>query len=235
MAIQDDIPIRSNSERVEASWWNVIRQALVTYNIGVHESLTNNPHSVTKTQVGLSNVPNVDATARANHTGTQLAATISDLATAIPALVGLNYYNLTGDLTNNSTVTLTNMTSMQFPVVAGKTYEIYMAFIYQSTSALSGMVLGLNTIDTAAGRLAQTSSTPVNADGTNAEYVGANSSLGDLVAASGVPVINTDYMLKSWGIFKCTVSGILVPQFRIDSGTGTVTVYAGSTASVRGY
>jgi hypothetical protein len=47
-----------------------------------HVNDTNNPHSVTKTQVGLSNVPNVDATARANHTGTQLASTISDFASA---------------------------------------------------------------------------------------------------------------------------------------------------------
>lgn len=41
-----------------------------------------NPHSVTKTQVGLSNVPNVDATARSSHTGTQLASTISDFSAA---------------------------------------------------------------------------------------------------------------------------------------------------------
>jgi hypothetical protein len=47
-----------------------------------HVSDTNNPHSVTKAQVGLSNVPNVDATDRANHTGTQLASTISDFSSA---------------------------------------------------------------------------------------------------------------------------------------------------------
>jgi len=41
-----------------------------------------NPHSVTKTQVGLSDVPNVDATLRANHTGTQTASTISDFTSA---------------------------------------------------------------------------------------------------------------------------------------------------------
>lgn len=37
----------------------------------------------TKSDIGLSNVPNVDATARANHTGTQLAATISDFDTQV--------------------------------------------------------------------------------------------------------------------------------------------------------
>ena len=51
-----------------------------------HDSLPqDNPHGVTKAQVGLGNVPNVDATLRANHTGTQLASTISDFSTAVLA------------------------------------------------------------------------------------------------------------------------------------------------------
>jgi hypothetical protein len=49
-------------------------------NIQLHIASSSNPHNVTKAQVGLGNVPNVDATDRANHTGTQLAATISDFA-----------------------------------------------------------------------------------------------------------------------------------------------------------
>lgn len=38
--------------------------------------------ALTKSDVGLGNVPNVDATNRANHTGTQTASTISDFNTA---------------------------------------------------------------------------------------------------------------------------------------------------------
>ena len=53
--------------------------------ITTHIGDTANPHSVTKAQVGLSNVPNTDATLRANHTGTQLLSTISD-AGALAAL-----------------------------------------------------------------------------------------------------------------------------------------------------
>jgi hypothetical protein len=49
-------------------------------NIQAHITSTTNPHNVTKAQVGLSNVPNTDATVRGNHTGTQLASTISDFA-----------------------------------------------------------------------------------------------------------------------------------------------------------
>jgi hypothetical protein len=54
-----------------------------------------NPHAVTKAQVGLSNVDNVSSATlynRANHTGTQLVATISDFATGVlnTVLTGLS-------------------------------------------------------------------------------------------------------------------------------------------------
>ena len=55
-------------------------------NIQPHIANTSNPHGVDKTQVGLGNVPNTDATLRANHTGTQTASTIVDLASAIAAM-----------------------------------------------------------------------------------------------------------------------------------------------------
>lgn len=42
---------------------------------------------LTKSDVGLSNVPNVDATQRANHTGTQVASTISDFDSAADARI----------------------------------------------------------------------------------------------------------------------------------------------------
>lgn len=40
---------------------------------------------LTKSDVGLSNVPNADATLRANHTGTQLAATVSNFQATVSA------------------------------------------------------------------------------------------------------------------------------------------------------
>ena len=58
-----------------------------TFGVDAHSGLTlddgTNPHNTTKSDVGLGNVPNVDATQRANHTGTQLAATISDFDNAV--------------------------------------------------------------------------------------------------------------------------------------------------------
>lgn len=63
--------------------------------LAAHLADTANPHSVTKAQVGLGSVDNVASAtllARANHTGTQLAATISDfLATVLGSvLTGLS-------------------------------------------------------------------------------------------------------------------------------------------------
>ena len=55
--------------------------------LNTHIANLSNPHAVTKAQVGLSNVPNVDATLRSNHTGSQLASTISDFDTAADARI----------------------------------------------------------------------------------------------------------------------------------------------------
>ena len=55
-----------------------------------------------KTAVGLSNVPNVDATARANHTGTQTASTISDFTSSARSSISLTTTGTSGVATYNS-------------------------------------------------------------------------------------------------------------------------------------
>lgn len=58
-----------------------------TYGVEDHSGLNlddgSNPHGTTKTDVGLSNVQNVDTVLRSNHIGTQLASTISDFDSAV--------------------------------------------------------------------------------------------------------------------------------------------------------
>lgn len=61
--------------------------AAVASDLAAHAALSDNPHDVTKDQVGLGNVPNVDARARSTHTGTQLASTISDFSAAADARI----------------------------------------------------------------------------------------------------------------------------------------------------
>jgi hypothetical protein len=58
-------------------------------NIQTHISSTDNPHLVTKDQVGLGSVDNVSAASlrdRSTHTGTQLASSISDFTSAVQAV-----------------------------------------------------------------------------------------------------------------------------------------------------
>lgn len=89
-----------------------------------HSGRTDNPHSVTKTQVGLSNVPNTDATLRSNHTGTQTASTISDFQTTVSANTDVTANTAkvsnathTGEVTGSTALTvdktaITNKTSV---------------------------------------------------------------------------------------------------------------------------
>lgn len=79
-----------------------------TYGVENHSELTlddgTNPHSTTKNDIGLGNVQNVDTVLRSNHTGTQLASTISNFATSVKNVVlsGLSIVNAV--VTNSDTV-----------------------------------------------------------------------------------------------------------------------------------
>ena len=67
----------------------IVSQTMVEELIADHADRTDNPHSVTKAQVGLGSVDNVSAASlrdRSTHTGTQLAATISDFTTAVQSV-----------------------------------------------------------------------------------------------------------------------------------------------------
>lgn len=58
-------------------------------NIDTHEALTNNPHSVTKSQVGLSNVDNTSDSSKPISTATQTALDLkTDLASTLVSITG---------------------------------------------------------------------------------------------------------------------------------------------------
>lgn len=94
--------IISGSTRMSVTYNDALNQLILVVNEGniIHQNIsgagtnthaqidshiasTANPHATTKAQVGLGNVPDIDATLRANHTGTQLASTISDFFSAL--------------------------------------------------------------------------------------------------------------------------------------------------------
>jgi hypothetical protein len=87
IATQDALNLKANSADVYTKGESDLNFEPKNSNIQSHISDTSNPHSVTKAQVGLSSVPNVDATLRSNHTGTQLASTISDFESAAQSAV----------------------------------------------------------------------------------------------------------------------------------------------------
>jgi hypothetical protein len=92
-ALKDAIDGKSATTHNHDSAYDAIGAASsVQGNLMSHTGNTSNPHSVTASQVGLGNVPNVDATARANHTGTQAASTILDFASTVlgTVLTGLS-------------------------------------------------------------------------------------------------------------------------------------------------
>ena len=69
----------------DASFATTVTNALAAKAPLASPTFTGTVSGVTKAMVGLGNVPNVDATARANHTGTQTASTISDFTAAVVA------------------------------------------------------------------------------------------------------------------------------------------------------
>lgn len=86
-------------EQIRASKEGVKKQDL-----DLHTADLNNPHQVTKDQVGLSDVDNVSASSlrdRSTHTGTQLASSISDFTTAVQA-VTIDAAKIDGGVVSNA-------------------------------------------------------------------------------------------------------------------------------------
>jgi hypothetical protein len=69
----------------DANFATTVTNALAAKAPLASPTFTGTVSGITKAMVGLGNVPNVDATARANHTGTQAISTVSGLQTALDA------------------------------------------------------------------------------------------------------------------------------------------------------
>jgi len=135
--------------------------------------------------------------------------------------------------TSSSNVTLTNLTDIGIACVAGSTYYIELTLRFKSAATGTGITITFNTSDTAAGSLATIVNAPVANDGTNSLYSGSTESLGALVTTPSVEAINTFYIVNVKGVFICSVSGTLVPQFRSEVNGSAVDVGPGSVALYR--
>jgi hypothetical protein len=139
----------------------------------------------------------------------------------------------TADLTSASNVTLTNVPELQFSAVAGNSYYLEYTIRFRSGTATTGFAVTLATSGTAVGTIAAQVNMPIAADGAAALYTGSIATLGDLVIGTAVETINTDYICNIKGVFECTTSGVILPQFRSEINATTVTFRKGSISLIR--
>ncbi|RTL04477.1 hypothetical protein EKK58_10470 [Candidatus Dependentiae bacterium] len=139
---------------------------------------------------------------------------------------------VTSQVNNTSNTTLASLTELSFPVVNGKRYRIEAMLIFQSVATNTGLALTMgNTGST--GELALRASMQAGGDGTTAIFSGAITSFGDVVTATASTAANTSLIAKIEGVFVCTTSGTLTPQFRSEVNGNQVSVRIGSNILVR--
>lgn len=168
--------------------------------------------------------------ARANHTGTQLAATISDFSPAW-ATEFANVTQLRAAATrllNSTSATLTNATELQFSVVSGKKYLLEAFILFQAVATGTGVAI---TVSAPAGVVSGVVMVPItNTDATNAMFTGSITTAGDVVIASGTGAANTTFMAKMQVVIAPSASGTVIPQFRTEVNGSQVSLEIGSFA-----
>jgi len=139
----------------------------------------------------------------------------------------------TGNLTNNSAITGTNITELNFPVVAGRNYYVEYTIVYSTAATTTGIALTITSPDGASATGAVKIDAQVAADGTAAGYTGHVNTLGSYVTSTGVRTANATFIANIKGSFHCDVSGTFQPTFRSEVFFSNVTVYAGSVGLIR--
>lgn len=134
----------------------------------------------------------------------------------------------------NSNTTLTNITDLSIPVVAGNDYYLEYTLLFRTAATGTGLAVSLNTSNTAAGEGSLLVNMPIAADGTAALYTGTINGFGDVVTGTGVQTAQPSWFVCNMkGVFRCTTSGDLVPQFRSEVNGSNVNCGAGSTVLAR--
>jgi hypothetical protein len=113
-----------------------------------------------------------DPLARANHTGTQLASTISNFSAAVLALVSSAWTTLvkSADESRASNTTLTADSTLTFAMSANKTYFIRAMIAYYSTSGTPDLKFDFTGPATPVSVIGQGSKTAIN-DGVLTSFV----------------------------------------------------------------
>lgn len=121
---------------------------------------------------------------------------------------------------------LTNATGLAFRVNSGRTYSFRFTIVYQSNDTNTGIRFALTVPSSS--RFAAIGRAISNTDGGAGEHQALLNSSGDAYATSIVQVANADNLLIIEGVIVPSQSGTLQVQFGNETGSATVTVYAGS-------
>lgn len=201
--------------------------------INNHVNNLNNPHSVTKSQVGLSDVDNVSAADlrdRATHTGTQLASTISDFTTAVQTIAITRYSYFTNATATNSNATYTTvaqLTTIDLPVGL---YFIKFVGLMQSGGTPSGVGVrvstGTGTITTCNVKwtIAQGANGAVNM---SYEYDQLATTTN--ITSASTQAANTTFNVTGMGLIRVTVAGTVTIQIRSEVNGTAASLLADSS------
>ena len=130
------------------------------------------------------------------------------------------------DNTNNTT-TLADTSGLGLTLAAGTTYSFEYFILFQSTQQNSGIQLAMNGPGTPT-IISYTVNIPVAVDGTGGIFSGWGTGYNDPVNGTGVQTANTTYVARIHGIVQTNAAGSLLPRFRSETASQTMTVKAGS-------
>lgn len=134
-----DVPININAGDAIISngiEWTVISSFQIIQSVNGQTGVV----VLNKTDIGLSNVPNVDATLRANHTGTQAISTIVALQAALDALLPL----AGGEMDDNAVITNTNYAGNKIKIAFDPDNENIFYISFFNAAGTEGISFELN-------------------------------------------------------------------------------------------
>lgn len=199
-------------------WQKIDNSELVTSVAGKTGDVT-----LTKTDVGLSSVPDVDATLRSNHSGTQLASTISNFSNAVQA-VTVSLTKVTSLAVVNTTITYLNITELTTPTLTPGMYRFTFFGLMQSAAANNGVGIRLVTSTAALSTIYGQWSLRQGVNGTAANFIYDQTAVNTNIVSASVITANTDFFVSGQGIFRVTTAGTVTIEIRSETAGTAITL-----------
>lgn len=144
----------------------------------------------------------------------------------IPTVNVLNTVVLSGDVINNNSVanTITNVTGLQFDVVAGETYWFEFVIPYTSAATTTGSRWSISG-PAAPTMLNMRSEYTLAATTTTVNSITAY----DMPAASNASSLTVGNVATMWGVIKPSQNGTVIARFASEIANSAITAKAGAT------